>query len=378
MTICGILRIFIVSLLLFPSCSRKPQEKPPPPPLKVGVAEIEKGDLELSLRVSGTLQYTANTTVSAEVSAQVKSIEVSDGQLVDQGQVLLIFDDSKIREIAKQAESNLHKDQATLAYSKTEWEKNLGLLKSESVSQTQFDQKLSVFQHALAQVEADKAALAKATEDLKRTQVHAPVRGRLSKRYMEKGDWVFEGGKLFQISDYTRIYLETYLADMDVAKLNIEKVLSGGEDADVAVDPYPEEIFRGRLTYIDAVANDGRLFQIRIYMDNPDMRLLQGMFGRARIVVNRVPDAILIPLSALLDQLRNNDYNSVFLVDKDTKAQLTKIRIGANNRRYARVLEGLKEGDRVVVRGKEILSSGQPLETTLMPRPEIKIKNEPR
>ena len=55
------------------------------------------------------------------------------------------------------------------------------------------------------------------------------------------------------------------------------------EQAEVTLDCYPGETFTGRLTYIEAVANDNRLFEVRIYVENPDMRLLQGMVGRGRV-----------------------------------------------------------------------------------------------
>jgi hypothetical protein len=74
-----------------------------------------------------------------------------------------------------------------------------------------------------------------------------------------------------------------------------------------------------------------------------------------------------VPVSALLEQVRENDANMVFLVDAEQKARLAPIRIGNKDPLYAEVTKGLNPGDRVVVQGKEILSSGQPLKTTDLP-----------
>ncbi|MBI5571370.1 MAG: efflux RND transporter periplasmic adaptor subunit [Desulfomonile tiedjei] len=361
--------LLAILILGLSGCAEKRDRKPPMPPMKVGVSTVEQGDFDRSLHVSGTVQFIANTTVSAEVSAQIKSIEVSDGQAVERGQVLLVFDDTKIKETANHASSALKKDEATLAFNRAEWEKNVMLLQSQSISQLVFDQKLANYQNALAQVEADKALLAKAMEDLNKTQVTSPIKGRLSKRYVEKGDWVSEGGKLFQVSDYTKSYLEAYLSDLDLAKLDVRKALSEGLDAEVGVDSYPGKVFKGSLKYIEPVANQSRLFQIRIYVDNPDMAILQGMFARGRIVYESIPGTVMVPVTALLGQLRNNQYNTVFLVDNEKKAALTRVKVGANNRRYAQVLEGLNPGDAVVVQGKEILNTGQLLSITEVPKP---------
>ncbi len=239
---------FMFTLLIFAACAEKQEKKPPPPPMKVGAQTVDKGNIEQILDLSGSLSFIANTTVSSEVSAQVKSIEVQDGQAVGEGQLLLVFDETKIKETANQAAANLQKDEATLTYNKIDWEKNQELFKSNSISQTQYEQKLSNYQNSLAQVGANRAVLAKAMEDLKKTRVKAPISGLLSNRYVERGDWVSEAGKLFMISDHRKVYLEAFLSDIDVGKLNVKKIITDGVDGEVTVDSYPGKVFRGKLT----------------------------------------------------------------------------------------------------------------------------------
>jgi RND family efflux transporter MFP subunit len=367
-------RFTILFFILFflTGCGSK-QEVLPPPPIKVGVVAADRGDLRQSLEVSGNLHFLANTTVSSEVSAQVKSIDVRDGQLLTQGQTLLTFDDSIIRPAADQAAGNLQKDEAMLAFNKAEWEKNTPLLSSGAISQSTYDQKLSSYKNSGGQVEADKGALAKAQEDLKHTVVIAPITGVLSNRFVEKGDWVSTGGKLFQISNYTTIYLQTFLSDKDVAKLNIKKVIQEGEgvEADVKVDSFPDKVFKGRINYIQPVTNQNRLFEARVYIDNRDMQLFEGMYARAQVVVKTIPQVVRIPIEALLEQVHTNELNAVVLVDNREKAEITRIKIGDTDRHFAQVLDGVKPGDRVVVEGKEVLNSGQPLQVSETSRPQF-------
>ncbi len=351
---------FVCHAALLTGCTKK-QELPPTPPIKVYGARVDLGKIQQTLEVSGGLNFSANTTISAEVTAQVKSLEVSDGQFVKRGDALLIFDDTKIRENANHAVASLQKDEAVLAFHRTEWEKNRSLSERGAISQSQYDQKLSAYQNSLAQYEADKALLAKAQEDLKKTKVEAPRSGVISHRYIERGDWVSEGGKLFQISDFREVYLEAFVSDMDVGKIDPKKVFTDGVHVVVSVDTYPGEVFDGRLTYIQPVANQARLFQIKIYIDNPDMKLLQGLFSRGRIVVRSLEGVPRTPIDSLLEQLRENNPNSVFRIDREGKAQLTRIRVGILDNLNAEVLEGLSTGDVVITRGKEILNSGQPV-----------------
>jgi membrane fusion protein (multidrug efflux system) len=354
--------LMILTCTVMPGCEKPPERKPKTPPMKVVTVEVKRGDLSQRLHVSGPLRFIANTTVSAEVSAQVRSIVVSDGDAVHEGQLLLIFDDTKIMETSIHAASELRKDEAILEFARKEYDKHLALSKSGSVSQTTLDQKRSEHEHAEARVEMDRSILAKAMQDLKKTRVKAPVSGRISDRFIEQGDWVEEGGKLFRISDHSKVYLEAHLSDLDLAKLDVKRILREGIPAEVVVDAYPDRVFQGTLSYIEPVANAARLFEGRVYIDNPDMLLLQGMFGRCRLVYQQVSKVLKLPLTALLDPMRGSGANTVFTVGPEKRARLKKITVGASNRTYTEVRSGLQQGDAVVTQGKEVLNDGRPVE----------------
>ncbi len=359
-----VILLLLTSMLMF-ACGKK-QETKPPPPIKVSAANVEKGVIEHNLYMSGNLRFIRDTTVSSQVSAQVTSIEVRDGQPVSAGQRLLLFDDSTIRAIADQARGTLQKDIASEQLAKIDMDKNTPLAKTGAISELTFDQKVSAYQTAHGQVVADKGALAKAEEDLKNTVVVAPITGILSNRFVEVGDWASTGGKLFQISDYTTVYLETYLSDRDVASLDFSKVIQQGYggDAEVTVDSLPGKKFKGKIGYVQAVVNQNQLFQVRLYIDNKDLKLLEGMYARGRVLVKSIPDVVRVPVESLLEQIRNNEGNAVVRISKDNKAQIVQIRIGATDDHYSEVMDGLTPREKVVTDGKEILSTGQPVEIT--------------
>ncbi|MGO8821998.1 MAG: efflux RND transporter periplasmic adaptor subunit [Desulfomonilaceae bacterium] len=366
--------LLVLTCMLMFACGKKQETKPPPPPIKVGAATVERGAIEENLYMSGNLRFIADTTVSSQVSAQITSIEVRDGQPVSKGQRLLLFDDSIIRATADQARGTLQKDLATEQLAKIDMDKNAPLAKTGAISELTFDQKASAYQTAHGQVTADKGALAKAEEDLKNTVVVAPITGILSNRFVEVGDWAATGGKLFQISDYTTVYLETYLSDKDVAALDFSKVIQQGYggDAEITVDSLPGQKFKGKIGYVQAVVNQNQLFQVRLYIKNPELKLLEGMYARGRVLVNSIPNVVRAPLDALLNQIRHNEGNSVVKISKDNRAEITQIKIGATDDNYAQILDGLAPGDRVVTEGREILSTGQPLEIVNSKDPQKK------
>lgn len=354
-----------VGLLL--GCSGKEApKKHSAPPVKVGVALVSIGNIEKPLILSGDLTFKADADIAARVSSQCATLDVVDGQFVKKGQTLITLDETEIRELANAARADLKKHEAAMEFAKTEWEKNKNLLKTSAVSPIEYDRRISEYHTAAAQVEVDKALLAKAEQDLKWTRVVSPIDGVLSCRWVEKGDWIARGQKLFEISDYSEIYLKAFLSDKDVARLKNATKEDLSIEAKVTVDAMPGKNFKGKITYIAPAARKGKVFEVRAYIDNPDMVLREGMFARAKIVPERIADVTRTPVAALLGKVRDNSANEVFVVDKENKVRLTMIVIGASDDNYAEVKKGLKEGDRVVVYGAEVLSAGTLVEPTNM------------
>lgn len=329
------------------------------------------GSIVKKLSVSGILVYDVNTVVSAQISAQVLSIDTPDGHLVSHGQLLLTFDPSRIHAAVEQARSDMQRDQATLDYQRLEVERNKPLLESGSISQNQFDQIFSHYQFALRQVEADANALAKLEEDLRHTRVLSPIEGVLSDRFIQVGDFVIEGTKLFLVSDFRKIRMEPFLTDREVGALDLARVFKGGVDAEVTVDALPGKIFSARLSYVQSVANDNRLFQTRFYLDNPETVLLQGMFARGSVVLSSIDDVVRIPRLALLEEAREHSPNAVYVVGSDNKAHYTQVEVGAVDPRFVQIVRGIEHGAIVVIYGHEVLVEGQPLDPKILDPSEV-------
>ncbi len=360
------LRISVTLLVCFSLMSgcleRKSDKKHESSPVKVGIAVVGIGDIERPLVLSGDLTFKADAKIATRVSGQVTSLEVEDGQFVKKGQVLIKLDATEIRDMANAARADLNKHTAALEFAKSEYEKNKDLLESGSVSWIDFDRRAAEYRTASAQVEVDKALLARAEQDLRWTEVVSPIDGVLAKRWVDVGDWVARGQKVFEISDYSEIYLKAFLPDKDVERLKRAARGKAVPKVEVIVDALPNKPLTGRITYIAPAAERGKVFEVRAYIDNPDMTLRQGMFARARVVPERISNVLRVPVTALLGKIRDNSTNTVFLVDKDGRVRLTMITIGSNDDVHAQVRQGLNKGDKVVVYGKEVLSTGTRVE----------------
>lgn len=343
--------------------------KRPVLPLKVGMETVRKGDIRVGVQISGPLQFTIDTTVSAQIPAQVVSREVKDGQLVSAGDILLRLDDSKFLQAQERARAMLQKDRAAMHYAKSLLDKNRELWKTGAISETKFDKLQDDYRGLMQSVAANEASLAQTQEDLKHTLVRAPVSGVVSKRYIENGDWVSVGGKLFEISDYRRLYLRAFVSDTTLGKLDREKINADGIECAVKVDAFPGKAFPGRLTYLSAVADSNRLFEVRVYFDNEDVMCREGMFAHSRIPVRTIRGVLKVPLDALLRRIEDNGENRVYRINDQGNADLVMIKIGITDPWHAQVLEGLEEGERIIVQGKEIVRQGQPVEPSTLVGP---------
>jgi RND family efflux transporter MFP subunit len=360
--------IVICALIIQSGCSQEGARPHRAPPVKVVVQHVDRGDIEFPLIISGNLTYNADTTVSARVAGQVTSLDVRDGQRVTKGQLLITLDKSELKDLVEAASGDLKKHIALLQFNKAEWEKGADLVKGGAISPIEYDRKLSTYHNSMAQVEADRALLAKVRQDLEWADVKAPITGVLSDRYVEKGDWVQRGQRLFVIGDFSPIYLKGFLADKQLARLQAKEAATSGIDAKVTVDAYPGKKFDGTISYLAPAGTPGRVFEVRVYMENADMLLREGMFARARTVPHRLRGVLRVPATALLDIIRTHESNRVFRVNADGTVKLTQVKIGPNDTRHAEILEGLRENDRVVVYGKEVLTSGvrvEPVSTTV-------------
>ena len=180
--------------------------------------------------------------------------------------MLLTFDDSIIKATADQAKGTLQKDEATLAFNKAEWEKNLPLLKTGAISQSAYDQKFSAYQGSSGPGRGRQGgprkglggpqALRCAVSDNRPAGEQVCGNRRLGAPRPES----FSRSATIRRSTWW-----SFLSDKDVSKLNVEKVIKEGHgiDATVTVDSLPGKIFEGKIGYVQPVTNQNRFFEVR-------------------------------------------------------------------------------------------------------------------
>jgi HlyD family secretion protein len=207
-------------------------------------------------------------------------------------------------------------------------------------------------------VSATAKALSIAEDNLAGATLTAPFDGTVAIHgTVEKGAGLTPGVAPFTVVDPSRMEFEAQVNETDIS--TIEKA----QAATVTLDAF-DNPFTGKVTRVQAspvTTSTGTIaFPVRVSLTAGQDRLFQGMSGSADIEVKSIPDALTVPIEAVLT---NGDSRTVFVLGADGVAHARAVTIGASTDTAAQVLTGLSAGDQVVTTGASALSDGQRVRT---------------
>lgn len=285
-------------------------------------------------------------------------MQFRSGEKVRQGQPIVLLD-SEIEQASLAAvEADLH-------LAKVEFQCARSLIDGQAISRSEFDRLNAQSQKAAATVAQLKASLAK-------KRILAPFSGTIGIRQVDVGDFVAAGTPIATLQDLSTLFVDFYLAEQQVPLLAI------GQAVRIQVAAYPGEQFEARIVALNPkVEVTTRNVQVRAELDNPDERLLPGMFADLQVLLPSEVPRVVVPETALTFTLYGN---SVLVVkageapqaeegaeetrevpERDEPYLVVERRfVKTGERRDGRVviLEGLEPGEQVVIAGQLKLDNG--------------------
>jgi membrane fusion protein (multidrug efflux system) len=277
-------------------------------------------------------------TLAAEVGGVVESVAVDLGQAVAKGQLLATIDERSLAQQVAEAE-------AWLRQAQVQFERAENLFARRAITQAQQID-------AGVNLDVAKARLATATLQLAKSRVVAPWAGRIAARQVENGDFVAAGTPLFELVDASRLKVRGPARAADVPYLAV------GREVEVSVDSFAGEVFRARIERLGAELDaQSRTLDVEAEIANPDGRLRPGMLARMEVPRRVIPDALVVPMSALVDL---GGSKAVYVVE-DAKAARRDVTLGPVIGEEV-VVEGLPPGTRVIVEGQHAIGPGQKVE----------------
>ncbi len=364
-----ILMIFGLALLLAIAACR---QEPPPLPERIRaiktitVSEHATGRLRT---FSGVAEAADRSSISFEVSGNVREVNVEVGDRITKGQVLAVLDKRTYSLNVRAAEAELGRAKVQLADKRNDLDRFQRINKQDpgAVSQAALDNSQAAVDGARKQVQFTRSQLKLAQRDLEKTVLRAPFDGVIATRDVEPFFEVRRGQKLFDIFENTGLEVAVSIPEDVIEAIQMEQ--KGRIQFSVIAD----RIYNGRVTEISKVAGTANAFPIKLTVEDPDQRIRPGMTARVTLQLSGYDQktAYLVPLSAIA-QLGETLKGWVFIYDSQTstvnKSQIQGDSVRGND---AVITEGVKAGDIIAVAGVSFLEDGQ--EVKLM---EQQVKKE--
>ncbi|WP_129645381.1 efflux RND transporter periplasmic adaptor subunit [Peristeroidobacter agariperforans] len=350
-------------LVLLCSCSSKAPPAPPPPEVRVVTAKAQP--IENITEVPGRVQAVRTSQVRARVDGIVERRLYDEGTDVKAGQTLFIIDPREYRANVSAVAATLTRAQATAANARQDVERYKGLVKEQAISQQEFDAAMARLRTADADVEQTQAQLESAKLNLSYTKVTAPIAGRAGRAQVTEGALVSAASAtlLTTIEQLEPIYVN--FSQSSAYLMAIRREMAAGtlkvpELGKVAVtllledgSTYPHS---GHLNFLDLSIDQATgTAAVRAEFPNPERILLPGQFVRARVEVGIRPHGFWIPQRAV--QLSQAGAAVMTIAAGDTAA-VRPVKLGDQRGDQWIVLEGLQDGDRIVVDGIQKVQPG--------------------
>jgi len=318
------------------------------PPQTVSTAKATYSPWQSTIEAVGTLRAVNGADLSVEVSGIVDAISFNSGDDVKAGAPLL-----KLRaddDIAKLASL-----QAVAQLNELTYERDLKQFKIQAVSQATLDADAANLKNARAQVAEQQAVLDK-------KMLRAPFAGHLGIRAVDLGQYLSAGTTIVTLQALDPIYLDFFVPQQSVEQLRI------GQTVAVKVDAYKGQTFSGKISALNSkVDPSSRNVQIRATLDNPDRKLLPGMYATVDIATGAPQNYITLPQTAIA----YNPYgDTVYVVaskggetggKQSLVARQTFVTTGPTRGDQVAVLKGVNDGDVIVTAGQIKLHNGSPI-----------------
>ena len=279
------------------------------PPMPVEFADVKRTDVSEQIVVVGNLIGEATVEVVPRVNGRLQSVSVKLADPVRRGQVIARVEDREIQEQVRGAEASYQVSQASirqreadLKLAKNNLDRSRSLYERQLLPQQTYDDTEARYQAALAQVDLAKAQFeqAKARLDelritLSNTLIVSPVDGFVGKRHLDPGAFASTNAPVASVVDISRVRMVANLVERDVRRVPV------GTAAQVEVDAFPGEQFRGRVSRVAPVFDPAtRTAEMEIEVPNPGFRLKPGMYSRVQLTVDTRDNALTIPRAALV------------------------------------------------------------------------------
>jgi multidrug efflux system membrane fusion protein len=360
--------LVVVLLLVWFFGVREPGAKRPPPPnpwmgpTPVHAVKATNDNLKVNLKAIGTVVPLNTVTVRSRVDGQLVRVLFDEGQQVKEGELLAEIDPESYKVRLAQAEGTLQETRAQLKNAEDDLRLYEQLMTKKSIAKQQFDKQQSLVEQLRGTLKNHTAQWEDARLQLSYTRITAPISGRLGLRRVDVGNLVNAGNTdgLVTITQTQPIAVSFTIPENQL--IAVRQAYGNAQETKTALsveawDRSEQNLLAtGKLTTLDNQIDTATgTLRMKAEFANDDDSLFPNQFINARLHLQTLNDTVVIPT----DAVQYGSKGTFVYVIEEGKAQMRPIKLGALDGDRIAVLEGLKEGDDVVLEGIDRLWPGK-------------------
>ncbi len=328
---------------------------PPPPP--VHVARAATRTMAVVEHTVGTVIANAMVQVTARVDGELVSAAFTEGQIVQQGQLLFQLDERPFKAALDQATATRAKDEATLLNALAEKRRFDALWNENAISASQRDAADATAKSLAATVRADRAAIDVARLNLGYAQIRAPFTGKTGPILIQPGNLITanSANPLVTLTQVQPVKVSFALPQNDLPRIQ-RRMRSGGLVAQVDVHGSGGARLTAPVDFVsNAVSGQTGTIELRATFPNNDLRLVPGQLVDVTVTLDAIANAVVVPRDAVN---AGPDRNFVYVVDAQSKVRAVPVDVLFDDGAFDAVEGDVKSGDTVVTEGQLRLVPG--------------------
>lgn len=340
-------------------------------PAKVSIYTVQQQDIHLIENLPARVQAYRISEIRPQVGGIIEKVLFTQGSEVKAGQPLFKINSEILQADVNSNQALLAKAQAEVVRLKTQQERYRQLLPSNAISKQEFNNTEAAYQQALAEVAQTKAALARQNLNLRYATVRAPISGQIGKLLVTEGALVStsDTNPMALVHQLDKVYVDVKQSISEYEQL--QDRLSNGSllqrgGAEVSISNSQGKLYpvTGKILFSDTSVdpNTGDV-TIRVEVNNPQRKLLPGMYVRVGLNRASQPNALLVPEQAVQRDISGQA--QLMIVKANQTAETRPVSLGQLYKGFYVVNSGIKAGEKVIVEGHDrIQQPEQPLKIT--------------
>jgi RND family efflux transporter MFP subunit len=331
---------------------------------QVRTLKLKTLDFKDVLPVMGTIKGVTEIPLKFEINGVIKQINFREGEKINKDDLIASIDSRDVELRVAYAKAKFNSAQAGYNSVQKQLEIHRKLYEAGAIIKSKMEQIELEVESARYQLETARSEEELATNEMRKTFLYATKSGVMGIRDAEEGEFVTPQDKVAIVYEISEVYVEAGVVERDIEKVKL------GQKAKIFVDAYPTVSFEGTVAYIfPVIEGKSRTLTVKIKVPNPNSLLLPGMFARAEMNIVDLPNALMIPASALINSnnltllsvIAANSVKGTEEGEQTGVAKIVRVKVGYLSSDYAQILEGANENDLVILEVQGELKENAPV-----------------